>query len=463
MADSGLAAPYRETFEHAGWVVDGVRAHPRLDGTSGKDSARRVWSLLRMCAGAWSSSTGTVRPRRSRRSPRSGSPPALRRTTQRELDAVRYGLTDLLDDMAGCDREDELVYLAGAVRAARPQRWPWSAAGRWSGTGKALGRALPWRRARARPSGWSTDIGTSVVYGDTAVLHRAAVDVAASGRRAAARRRTALPVTADYPARIASRHAPTCCWRPVPTARRRARRAPAGRRARRARHRGALGGLGRPERRTGLPPRLVLVRATWDYDGRRDAFLDWAARSAPWLLNGTDVLRLEHRQGLPRRPRRRPTSPWSRPSLSTSRRRRPPWSRGAAARPWSSARRGRRPRGRGLRRRPWRPTGPATTLASAPGPWVVQPLVESVRTEGETSVFVLGGEVVAQVRQAARGRARSGCTRSTAARTGRRTRDDGGRRAGASIRSRWPSELLGVRLALRPRGPDAAGRRARWR
>jgi glutathione synthase/RimK-type ligase-like ATP-grasp enzyme len=31
------------------------------------------------------------------------------------------------------------------------------------------------------------------------------------------------------------------------------------------------------------------------------------------------------------------------------------------------------------------------------GPWVVQPLVESVRTEGETSVFVFDGEVVSQV------------------------------------------------------------------
>ena len=31
------------------------------------------------------------------------------------------------------------------------------------------------------------------------------------------------------------------------------------------------------------------------------------------------------------------------------------------------------------------------------GPWVVQPLVESVRTRGETSVFVLGGEAVSQV------------------------------------------------------------------
>jgi glutathione synthase/RimK-type ligase-like ATP-grasp enzyme len=33
------------------------------------------------------------------------------------------------------------------------------------------------------------------------------------------------------------------------------------------------------------------------------------------------------------------------------------------------------------------------------GPWVVQPLVESVRTEGETSVFVLDGKVVSQAQK----------------------------------------------------------------
>ena len=31
------------------------------------------------------------------------------------------------------------------------------------------------------------------------------------------------------------------------------------------------------------------------------------------------------------------------------------------------------------------------------GPWVVQPLVASVRTEGETSVYVLGGQTVSQI------------------------------------------------------------------
>ncbi len=33
----------------------------------------------------------------------------------------------------------------------------------------------------------------------------------------------------------------------------------------------------------------------------------------------------------------------------------------------------------------------------APSPWVVQPLVESVRTVGETSVYVFGGRAVSQV------------------------------------------------------------------
>ncbi|HYF74491.1 MAG TPA: hypothetical protein VD864_16805 [Nocardioides sp.] len=33
------------------------------------------------------------------------------------------------------------------------------------------------------------------------------------------------------------------------------------------------------------------------------------------------------------------------------------------------------------------------------GPWVVQPLVESVRTEGELSVYVFGGEAVTQLRK----------------------------------------------------------------
>jgi hypothetical protein len=41
---------------------------------------------------------------------------------------------------------------------------------------------------------------------------------------------------------------------------------------------------------------------------------------------------------------------------------------------------------------------PSTDLSGTDGgSWVVQPLLDSVRTEGETSVFVLGGQTVSQV------------------------------------------------------------------
>ena len=39
----------------------------------------------------------------------------------------------------------------------------------------------------------------------------------------------------------------------------------------------------------------------------------------------------------------------------------------------------------------------------APAPWVVQPLLESVRTEGETSIYVLDGRAIAQVDKVAAG------------------------------------------------------------
>ena len=49
----------------------------------------------------------------------------------------------------------------------------------------------------------------------------------------------------------------------------------------------------------------------------------------------------------------------------------------------------------------WTDGGPPDLDESTlgPGPWVVQPLVESVRTEGEASVFVLDGRVVSQAQK----------------------------------------------------------------
>ncbi len=48
--------------------------------------------------------------------------------------------------------------------------------------------------------------------------------------------------------------------------------------------------------------------------------------------------------------------------------------------------------------------GEADAAGLGDGPWLVQPVVESVSTEGETSVFVIGGQVTGQVRKLPAGR-----------------------------------------------------------
>lgn len=124
---------------------------------------------------------------------------------------------------------------------------------------------------------------------------------------------------------------------------------------------------------------LVAVRSTWDYDIRREEFLAWA-RSVPRLLNGAEVFAwntdkaylaelaaagapvvptvvVDDEAGLPEAMAEFET-PVVKPRVGAG--------------------------GRGV----------GVGGSAAAGPWVVQPLVESVRSEGEYSVFVLGGEVV---------------------------------------------------------------------
>ncbi|MFL6152874.1 MAG: RimK family alpha-L-glutamate ligase [Ornithinibacter sp.] len=137
---------------------------------------------------------------------------------------------------------------------------------------------------------------------------------------------------------------------------------------------------------------LVAVRSTWDYVERLEGFLAWAHSVGPALLNGAAVfswntdkgylLELE-RAGLP--------------VVPTVVAERPQEVRDAVARfgdsvvkPHVGA------NGNGVevvaRGSVWAPAADGH-----PGPWVVQPLVASVREEGETSVFVIGGRAVSQV------------------------------------------------------------------
>jgi glutathione synthase/RimK-type ligase-like ATP-grasp enzyme len=137
---------------------------------------------------------------------------------------------------------------------------------------------------------------------------------------------------------------------------------------------------------------LVAVRSPWDYDRRRDEFLGWAraVEAATPMLNGADVFEWNTDKaylarlgddGLPVVP----TIPVAGPSGLAA---------AAATFPEAVV----KPRvgagGRGVR---VVRGGEVAGLDTGDGPWVVQPLVGSVRDEGETSVFVLGGRVVSQI------------------------------------------------------------------
>lgn len=141
--------------------------------------------------------------------------------------------------------------------------------------------------------------------------------------------------------------------------------------------------------------RLVLVRSTWDYESRREEFLAWADAVGPALVNGaaafawnTDKAYLVDlgATDLPVVPTVVVDEEGElAPAVATF--------APAVVKPRVGA------GGRGVVVFDGEPGGPAGLDESrlAVGPWVVQPLVESVRTEGETSVFVLGGEAVSQV------------------------------------------------------------------
>ncbi len=140
---------------------------------------------------------------------------------------------------------------------------------------------------------------------------------------------------------------------------------------------------------------LVAVRSTWDYEERREEFLDWA-RSVPWMLNSSAVfawntdksyLTQLAASGVPVVPTEVVENPAGLASAIASH-------PSVVVKPTVGA------GGRGVVVFDGTDGSVADLDASlGAGPWVVQPLVESVRTEGETSVFVLGGEVVSQAQK----------------------------------------------------------------
>ena len=108
--------PYRETFEHEGWITEAfVHDEVSLRDWWARDAARRVPSLIRMVAESvvLLDTAGVAETLRAEAAGLLAAGPPRAETD--ELAARRYALTNLLDDMAGCDDEAELTYIAGAV------------------------------------------------------------------------------------------------------------------------------------------------------------------------------------------------------------------------------------------------------------------------------------------------------------------------------------------------------------
>ena len=138
---------------------------------------------------------------------------------------------------------------------------------------------------------------------------------------------------------------------------------------------------------------VVAVRSAWDYESRLGEFLGWAAGVGPTLLNGVNIFRWNtdkqylldlQTYGLPVVPTITADTIFEVRSAADR-------FGLAVVKPRVGA------GGRGLEvvtdGRIWLPTD------GHEGPWVVQPLVQTIHTEGETSVFVIGGHPVSQVQR----------------------------------------------------------------
>lgn len=144
--------------------------------------------------------------------------------------------------------------------------------------------------------------------------------------------------------------------------------------------------------------RLVAVRSTWDYERQRDRFLGWSEHAERWsrLLHGSFVFAWNTDKryllelagaGVPVVPTLLLDDPARLASVLEGIPGR------AVVKPRVAA------GGRGLLVVGTDPDLGVPVTPLGEGPWVVQPVVETVSTEGEISVFVLGGVPVSQARK----------------------------------------------------------------
>ncbi|MDQ3273651.1 MAG: nucleotidyltransferase domain-containing protein [Actinomycetota bacterium] len=134
----GPPAPFRESLLQEGWPVE-VFAHtgPSLAHYRAKDAGRRQPTMMRLIADSVilldTDGSAEHLQRECRREVEDGPHPL----TSAELAALRYGITDLLDDLTGTRDDDERAVVAMSLFNETAELLL-TGAGCWTGTGKGL-------------------------------------------------------------------------------------------------------------------------------------------------------------------------------------------------------------------------------------------------------------------------------------------------------------------------------------
>jgi hypothetical protein len=172
----GPPAPFRQTLRAHGWIVEAfVHTRSSLEHYWGLDEQQRRPALLRMCAQSRvvASRDGQADRIRAEAQDRlADGPPQL---TPEERDRLRYALTDLLEDLAGCDDRGELAHIAARV-LVQTSELALAVNGRWWGTGKWLHRELVAFDAQLADE-LAAAHRAALADGDTEPLHRVAQGV----------------------------------------------------------------------------------------------------------------------------------------------------------------------------------------------------------------------------------------------------------------------------------------------
>ncbi|TDC24295.1 nucleotidyltransferase domain-containing protein [Streptomyces sp. 8K308] len=138
----GAPAPYRASLQYADWPVEMfVHTEATWHAYVERELRKRRSPLLWMCADGQllfdTDGLGALLAAQARKLTASGPPPA----SAEEIDDRRYAITDLLDDLAGSNDQNERLFISTEL-VRRTGELALAVGGSWGGGGKWLARRL---------------------------------------------------------------------------------------------------------------------------------------------------------------------------------------------------------------------------------------------------------------------------------------------------------------------------------